>query len=85
MEPAGKSNPLDSDAIQAECASSTLLASTARSVDRGGDVSRPFNRRADATDDNFTSSVVVERDVCMVRVAGELDLSSARACDAILP
>jgi anti-anti-sigma factor len=57
--------------------SSTLLASPARSVDRGGDVLRPFNGRADASDDAFTSHVVVERDVCVVRVAGELDFSSA--------
>jgi anti-anti-sigma factor len=48
--------------------SSTLLESPARSDDRDGDV---------ATDDPLTSQVVVERDVCVVRVAGELDCSSA--------
>ena len=43
--------------------SSTLLESPARSDDSSGDT--------------FTSQVVVERDVCVVRVAGELDCSSA--------
>jgi anti-anti-sigma factor len=43
--------------------SSTLLESPARSED--------------GSDDTFTSQVVVERDVCVVRVAGELDCSSA--------
>ena len=57
--------------------SNTLLASPARRFDRGDDASRPLNGRADASDDTFTSHVVVERDICVVRVAGELDLSSA--------
>jgi anti-anti-sigma factor len=48
--------------------SNTLLASPARSDDRGGDV---------ATDETSTSQVDVELDVCVVRVAGELDCSSA--------
>jgi anti-anti-sigma factor len=47
--------------------SSTLLASPARRI--GG--------RADAADSTFTSQVVLEHDVCVVRVAGELDSSSA--------
>jgi anti-anti-sigma factor len=55
----------------------TLHAPPARSVDRGGDLLSPSNGRAIATDGTFTSHVVVERDVGVVRVAGELDLSSA--------
>ena len=68
-EPGGKSNPLDSDPNPGRTMSSTLLASPARSVDHGGDLSRRFNGRADATDDTFTSHVVVEGDVGVVRVA----------------
>jgi anti-anti-sigma factor len=57
--------------------SSTLLESPARSDDGSGDVPPAFNGRSDATDETFTSQVVVEHDLCVVRVAGELDCSSA--------
>ena len=60
------------------------IATPTRSLDLGGDVSHPLSGRAAATDDTFTSHVVVDRDVRVVRLAGELDLSSAaramRAC-----
>lgn len=58
--------------------SDTLPApsTTRRPSDRSDDLSRPLDG-ASVSDEIFTSHAFVERDVGVVRVAGELDLSSA--------
>jgi hypothetical protein len=65
--------------------SGELVATSARILDRGNDVSRVFTACVDTSNALFASPAAVERDVCQLFVAGEPDLLNGATCSVLTP